>query len=198
MLHPDEQLRKLGSVGRECVGSGPILLLGEDGEPVAPGDVGELYSRTPYAFDGYWNMPEKTAECWRGPYCSVGDMARRDADGYYYLVDRKSNMIISGGENIYPSEVEAVLGAHPAVKEAAVIGTPDPKWGERVHGVVVLRDDGCVSEPELLAWCAERMAGFKRPRALTIIADADMPRTATGKIQHRLLRDRIISACRSD
>jgi fatty-acyl-CoA synthase len=191
MLHPDEQLVKLGSVGRECVGSGPILLLGEDGQQVADGEVGELYSRTPYVFDGYWNSPEKTRECLRGPYCSVGDMARRDADGYYYLVDRKSNMIISGGENIYPSEVEAVLGAHPAVKEVAAIGTPDPKWGERVHGVVVLRDGAAASEMELLAWCGERIAGFKRPRALTIIDDAEMPRTATGKIQHRLLRERI-------
>ncbi len=191
MLHPDEQFQKLGSVGRECIGSGPIMLLDEHGQQVPDGEVGELYSRTPYGFDGYWNLPEKTQECLRGPYCSVGDMARRDADGYYYLVDRKSNMIISGGENIYPSEVEAVLGAHPAVKEVAVIGTPDPKWGERVHGVVVLREGGLATGPELLAWCEQRIAGFKRPRALTIICDAEMPRTATGKIQHRLLRDRI-------
>ena len=88
-------------------------------------------------------------------------MARRDADGYYYLVDRKSNMIISGGENIYPSEVEAVLGAHPAVKEVAVIGTPDPKWGERVHGVVVLRDGAVATEPELLAWCGTTRRRFQ-------------------------------------
>ena len=104
------------------------------------GEAGELYSCTPYTFDGYWKLPEKTREAFRGDYCSVGDMARRDADGYIHLVDRKSNMIISGGENIYPSEVEAVLGAHPAVKDVAVVGLPDAKWGERVHAVVVLRD----------------------------------------------------------
>ncbi len=119
-------------------------------------------------------------------------MARRDADGYYYLVDRKSNMIISGGENIYPSEVEQVLGAHPLVKDVAVIGAADPKWGERVHGVVVLREGAATTEAELLAWCRERIAGFKRPRAISIIRDHEMPRTATGKIQHGVLRSRIV------
>ena len=104
------------------------------------GEVGELYSCNPYTFDGYWKLPEKTAEAFRGEYCTVGDMARRDEDGYIHLVDRKSNMIITGGENIYPSEVEAVLGAHPAVKDVAVIGVPDEKWGERVHAVIVLHD----------------------------------------------------------
>ena len=102
------------------------------------GEVGELFSRTPYAFDGYWKNPEKTAEALRGAWCSVGDMARRDEDGYYHLVDRKSNMIISGGENIYPSEVESLLAGHPAVQDVAVIGVPDAKWGEAVHAVVVL------------------------------------------------------------
>ena len=193
MLHPDEQLSRLGSVGRECVGSGAIMLIGESGEPVAEGEVGELYSRTPYAFDGYWNLPDKTREAFRGSYCSVGDMARRDADGYYYLVDRKSNMIISGGENIYPSEIEQVLGAHPMVKDVAVIGTMDPKWGERVHGVVVLREGPVTTEAELLAWCRERIAGFKRPRAISIIGEHEMPRTATGKIQHAVLKGRIAS-----
>jgi acyl-CoA synthetase (AMP-forming)/AMP-acid ligase II len=100
-------------------------------------------------------------------------------------------MIISGGENVYPSEVEAVLGAHPAVKDAAVIGLPDAKWGERVQGVVVLRDGVVTEEAELVAWCRERLAGYKRPRSIAIIADADMPRTATGKVQHRLLKLRI-------
>jgi len=190
ILHPDEQFSKLGSVGRECVGSGPIMLLGEDGKPVADGEVGELYSRTPYVFDGYWKLPEKTHESFRGPYCTVNDMARRDPDGYYFLVDRKSNMIIGGGENIYPSEVEEVLGAHPTVKDVAVVGAPDPKWGERVHGVVVLRDGAATTEVELLDWCRERIAGFKRPRSISIIRDEEMPRTMTGKILHRALRDR--------
>jgi fatty-acyl-CoA synthase len=190
MLHPDEQFTKLGSVGRECIGSGPIKLLDESGREVPDGEVGELYSQTPYAFDGYWKLPAKTRESFRGTYCTVGDMARRDPDGYYVLVDRKSNMIISGGENVYPSEIEAVLGTHPAVKDAAAIGVPDAKWGERVHGVVVLRDGAVTDEAELLAWCRERMAGYKRPRSIAIIRDEDMPRTATGKVQHRILKTR--------
>jgi fatty-acyl-CoA synthase len=190
MLHPDEQFSSLGSVGRECVASGPVKLLDEDGREVPDGKVGELYSQTPYAFDGYWKLPAKTREAFRGDYCTVGDMARRGEDGYYFLVDRKSNMIISGGENVYPSEVEAVLGAHPAVKDVAVIGLPDAKWGERVHGVVVLRDGVTAVESELLAWCRERLAGYKRPRSIAVIADEDMPRTATGKVQHRILRSR--------
>jgi len=192
MLHPDEQFTKLGSVGRECVGSAPIRLLDEGGQEVPDGEVGELYSHNPYTFDGYWKLPEKTRDSFRGNYCTVGDVARRDADGYYFLVDRKSNMIISGGENVYPSEVEGVLGAHPAVKEAAVIGLPDAKWGERVHGVVVLRDNAAATEADLLAWCRERLAGYKRPRAIGIMRDEDMPRTATGKVQHRILKNRLL------
>ncbi|KAB2846868.1 MAG: AMP-binding protein, partial [Hyphomicrobiaceae bacterium] len=125
MLHPEQQLTKLGSVGRECIASRPVRLVDEAGNEVKDGEVGELFSSTPYAFEGYWRDPEKTAQALREGYCSVGDMARRDADGFLYLVDRKSNMIISGGENIYPSEVEAVVASHPAVKDVAVIGLPD-------------------------------------------------------------------------
>ena len=191
LLRPDEQLTKLGSVGREVTGSGRIKLLDEAGNEVADGEVGELYSRTPWCFDGYWKMPDKTAEAFRGPYLSVGDMARRDAEGYYWLVDRKKNMIISGGENIYPSEVENLLGAHPKVKDVAVIGRPDAKWGEAVHAVIVLREGAAASEREILEWCADKIAGYKRPRSVAFIADEDMPRTATGKILHRVLKERL-------
>jgi acyl-CoA synthetase (AMP-forming)/AMP-acid ligase II len=190
LLRPEEQLTKLGSIGREVTGSGRIRLLDDCGIEVADGEVGELYSRTPYAFDGYWNQPEKTANACRGPYCSVGDMARRDEDGYLYLVDRKSNMIISGGENVYPSEVENLLASHPAVQDVAVIGIPDKTWGEAVCAVVVLRDKRQISESELLDWCRPRIAGHKRPRSIAIIEADEMPRTATGKIQHRVLRTR--------
>jgi acyl-CoA synthetase (AMP-forming)/AMP-acid ligase II len=190
MLHPQEQLTKLGSVGRECVGSAPICLIDSAGDEVADGEAGELYSRNPYTFDGYWKLPDKTAEAFRGDYCSVGDLARRDPDGFYYLVDRKSNMIISGGENVYPSEVENLIGSHPQVKEVAVIGVPDAKWGERVHAVVVAHAGAAVTEAELVAWCRDRIAGYKRPRSVAFIRDDDMPRTATGKVLHRVLRAR--------
>ena len=193
VLRPDEQLDHLGSVGREWAGSGPIRLIGADENEVADGEVGELYSRTAYVFDGYWKNPEKSREAFRGAWCSVGDMARRDAQGFIHLVDRKRNMIISGGENIYPSEVEAVLAAHPAVQDVAVVGLPDAKWGETVCAAVVPRPGQPVDAAQLEAWCRERIAGFKRPRAYHFIAEAQMPRTATGKIQHRVLRDRLIS-----
>jgi acyl-CoA synthetase (AMP-forming)/AMP-acid ligase II len=191
-LPPNEQLTKLGSVGRECVGSALIKLLDENGREAPTGEPGELYSCNAWTFDGYWKLPEKTREAFKGSYCSVGDMARRDEDGYIYLVDRKSNMIISGGENVFPSEVEAVLCQHPAVQDVAVIGLPDEKWGERVHAVVVLKA-GTASPDDLLGWCKDRIAGYKRPRSITYLQESEMPRTATGKILHRRLRDKILA-----
>src|SRR5262245_45275987 len=191
LLRPSEQLSKLGSVGREFTGSGRIMLLDTEGREVADGEAGELYSRTPWCFKGYWNLPDKTAEAFCGPYLSVGDMARRDADGFYTLVDRKNNMIISGGENIYPSEIENVLGGHPKVRDVAVIGRPDAKWGEAVHAVVILREGESATESEIMEWCSARLAGYKRPKSVAFIAEAEMPRTATGKIQHRILKSRL-------
>ena len=190
LLRPDEQLERMGTVGREWAGSGPIKLLNSEGQEVKDGEVGELFSRTPYVFDGYWKNPEKTAEAFHGTWCSVGDMAMRDKDGYIHLVDRKSNMIISGGENVYPSEVEGVLGSHPKVKDVAVLGVPHEKWGEAVHAVVVLHDQAEVCAQELIDWCKNQIAGYKRPQSISIIDDADMPRTATGKILHRVLRQK--------
>jgi acyl-CoA synthetase (AMP-forming)/AMP-acid ligase II len=194
LLRPDEQLSKAGSVGREWTGSGAIRLIGPDGQEVADGEVGELFSRTPYTFDGYWNDPVKTQAAFRGAWCSVGDLARRDQDGYYFLVDRKSNMIISGGENVYPSEVENLIGSHPAVRDVAVIGLPDDVWGERVHAVVVAHPDADADEQDLLAWCKDRIAGYKRPRSLSFIAETEMPRTLSGKILHRALRERWLAS----
>ena len=190
LLRPDEQIARLGSVGREWAGSGAIKLLDVNDREVPDGEVGELFSRTAYVFNGYWKNSEKTDEAFRGDWCSVGDMARRDADGFIWLVDRKSNMIISGGENIYPSEVEGVLGANPKVKDVAVIGVPHDKWGEAVQAVLVLHEGQQGSEEEFRAWCKERIASFKCPQAVMFLADHDMPRTATGKILHRVLRER--------
>jgi fatty-acyl-CoA synthase len=191
LLRPDEQLTHLGSVGREFTGTDRVRLLDEAGADVPDGEVGELYSRTPYTFDGYWNLPEKTAEALRHGWCTVGDLARRDEDGFIHLVDRKRNLIITGGENVYPSEVEGMLGAHPAVREVAVIGLPDDRWGETVHAVVVPMPGAAVTEAELVEWSRGRIAGYKRPRGVTFLSEAEMPRTATGKILHRALRDRL-------
>ena len=196
LLRPDEQIEHLGSVGREWTGSGPIRMLDPDGNEVADGDVGELFSCTPYAFDGYLDDPAKTAEALRGDYCSVGDMARRDERGYIHLVDRKSNMIISGGENVYPSEIENLLGRFPGVKDVAVIGVPHEKWGEAVHAVVVMHEGRTTTEAEVLAWCRDKVAGYKRPRSIAFIEEGEMPRTATGKILHRVLRERFAGSGR--
>jgi acyl-CoA synthetase (AMP-forming)/AMP-acid ligase II len=189
MLHPHEQFDKLGTVGREVVGSRPVKLLDDDGHEVPDGAPGELYSCAPYCFQGYWNKPDKTAEAFRGDYLSVGDIAVRDPDGYIQLVDRKKNLIISGGENVYPAEVEHVLAGHPAVRDVAVVGQSDPKWGERVTAAVVPRSDAQVSAEDLIAWAKERLAGFKRPREVVFLTAEELPRTATGKIQHHTLKD---------
>ncbi|WP_211317142.1 class I adenylate-forming enzyme family protein [Jannaschia seohaensis] len=188
-LHPNEQFDHLGTVGREVVGSAPILLLDDNGNEVPDGEPGELFSCGPYAFEGYWNLPEKTAEAFRGPYLSVGDMALRDENGFIRLIDRKKNMIISGGENVYPTEVEAILGQHPDVKDVAVVGRPDDKWGERVAAAVVLRKSATLTAEDLIAWSKERLAGYKRPREILFLGPDEMPRNATGKILHRVLRD---------
>ena len=198
MLHPDEQFANLGSVGRECVGSAPIKLLDEAGQEVPDGETGELYSCTPYTFDGYWKSPGKTQEAFRGDHCTVGDLARRNADGYIQLIDRKSNMIISGGENVYPSEVEALIGAHPMVKELAVIGLPDEKWGERVHAVVVLHEGAVLTEADLAQWSKERIAGYKRPRSYAFLSESKMPRNALGKLLYRELKARFIHQAPSE
>lgn len=192
MLHPDEQFTNLGTVGRECVGSAPIRILDDEGREVPDGEVGELFQSTPYLFDGYWNQPDKTAEAFRGAYCTTGDMAMRDENGFIRLIDRKKNMIISGGENIYPTEVEAVLGEHPAVKDVAVVGLPDEKWGESVHASVVLHDGKTPTPTELIDWCDSRIARFKRPRTITFVRETDIPRTATGKVQHAALKETLI------
>ena len=189
MLHPHEQFDHLGSVGREVVGSAPIRILDDNGKEVPDGHVGELYSCGPYAFEGYWNLPEKTAEAFLGKYLSVGDMAMRDAHGFIKLIDRKKNMIISGGENVYPTEVEAILGQHPEVKDVAVVGVADDKWGERVEAALVLREGAEVNAHDLIDWTRDKLAGFKQPRNIIFLSQDEMPRNTTGKILHRVLRD---------
>jgi fatty-acyl-CoA synthase len=192
-LRPEEQFTKLGSIGREIFGSDRIKLLDENGEEVPEGEVGELYSRSPIAFKEYWKDPHKTREVFHGEWCTAGDMARRDEEGYYYLVDRKQNMIITGGENVYPSEVENVVGAHTAVKNVAVIGVPDTKWGETVTAVIVLHPgyESCKElETEIIEFCKDKIAGFKRPKTIDFIKEEEMPLTATGKILHRVLREK--------
>ena len=188
MLHPSEQFEKLGTVGRECVGSKPILILDENKREVKDGCVGELYASTPYNFSHYWKNKRKTNEAFFKDYVTVGDLACRTKDGYIKLVDRKKNMIISGGENIYPAEVENILGSNENIKDVAIIGKEDNKWGEIVCAFVVLEDGINLSEEDLIKWAKDRLAGYKCPKKVYFIQDNDMPKNATGKILHKELR----------
>ncbi len=189
-LFPHEQLSKPGSIGRESLGTDFVKILDEQGRPVPVGQTGELYSRGPMMFDHYYKDPHKTAESFRGEYFSAGDMAYQDRDGYYFLVDRKNNMIITGGEHVFPSEVEKLISRHDAVFDVAVIGVPHPKWGEAVMAVVVLHEGKTATETEIVDFCRDRLAPYKRPKSVRFIASHEMPRTATGKILHRVLRER--------
>jgi len=193
LLRPRDQLTKLGSIGKECVGTDKIKLLDENGNPVPQGEVGELYSRGPMMFDEYWRMPEKTASSFRGEYFTAGDMAKMDEGGYYYIVDRKDNMIITGGEKVYPSDVESVVASYPSVLDVAVIGVPDEKWGEAVKAVVVPKDpSNPPTEDEIKEFTRGKLAGYRRPKSVDVIKPEEMPRTATGKILHRVLRERYL------
>ena len=190
LLRPEEQFKKLGSIGREIFGTDRIKILDENGKECGVGEVGELYSRTPHIFKEYWKDPERTKSVFRGEWFSAGDMALKDADGYYTLVDRKANMIITGGENVFPSEVENLLGSHAAVKYVAVIGIPHEKWGESVKAVVTLHQGKTVTEKELIDHCRGKIAGYKIPKSVDFIKDEEMPMTPTGKILHRILREK--------
>lgn len=187
VLKPEDQMRKLGSIGYESLGTDFIKLLDVHGHEVGVGEVGELYSRGPMLFDGYYKMPEKTAASFQGEWFSAGDMAKRDEDGFYQIVDRKDNMIITGGEHVYPSELEEIIGGHDNVFDVAVLGMPDEKWGEKVVAVVIPK--GEVTEQELIDYCRPKVAGYKRPKQVFFIKSEEMPRTATGKILHRVLRE---------
>jgi acyl-CoA synthetase (AMP-forming)/AMP-acid ligase II len=189
ILKPEDQLRKLGSIGYEALGTDFVKLLDESGNEVGVDEVGELYSRGPMFFDKYYKMPEKTASSFRGEWFSAGDMAKRDEEGFYYIVDRKDNMIITGGEHVFPSEVQEIIGTHPDVFDVAIIGLPHEKWGEQVTAVVVPKENAQVDEKMIKKYCRDKIAGYKRPKQVIFIKEEEMPRTPTGKILHRALRE---------
>ncbi len=189
VLRPEDQMRKLGSIGLESLGTDRIKILDAEGKEVAPCEVGELYSKGPMLFDAYYKLPEKTADAFKDGWFSAGDMAQMDEDGFYQIVDRKDNMIITGGEHVYPSEVEETIGSHPDVFDVAAISLPDDKWGEKVAAVVIPVQGSNLAEKTIFDWCRDRMAGYKRPKQVIFIQPDQMPRTATGKILHRILRE---------
>ena len=165
-----------------------VRILNDQGEEIKPGEIGEIVARGPNIMKGYWNLPEETARVLRNGWYYTGDLATIDEQNYIYIVDRKKDMIISGGENVYSAEVENALYAHPAVLEAAVIGVPDEKWGERVHAVVVLKPGYEATEAELVKVCREQISGYKIPRSMEFLPE--MPKSGAGKILKRNLREK--------
>ena len=179
-------VRKLGSVGKACLHLEVAIWDAAD-RPVAAGALGEIVLRGPKVFKGYWKDPEATVAAFRGGWFHTGDLGYLDEEGFLYIVDRMKDMIVSGGENIASPEVERVLYEHPAVLEAAVVGRPDPRWGEVPIACVVRRPGASVSEDELRDWCLARLARYKAPRAVRFV-DA-LPRNPSGKVLKRVLRE---------
>ena len=177
----------LASAGVEATGFETRIVDPDDVE-LAPGEVGEILCRGPHLMAGYWNRPDATAEAMRNGWMHTGDAGYRTAEGFLFVTDRIKDMIITGGENVYPREVEDVLFSHPGVLEAAVIGVSDERWGERVHAVVVPRDRDSVGATELLAYTRERVAGYKAPKSVEFVEA--LPKNATGKVLKTELRAR--------
>ena len=193
-LEPSDHRRALAekpelllSAGRPIPGT-ELRIVDDQDREVARGSIGEIAARGPQMMRGYWNLPEASAETLRGGWLHTGDAGVMDEEGFVYLQDRLKDMIVSGGENVYPREVENVLFEHPAVADAAVLGVPDEKWGEAVKAVVVLRAGLSVTADELVEYCRGRLAGYKRPRSVDFVEA--LPRNPSGKVLKRELREK--------
>jgi acyl-CoA synthetase (AMP-forming)/AMP-acid ligase II len=192
-LFPDDHKRALAgepklllSAGRPLLGTEVRIVDAQD-RPVPTGTIGEILIRGPQLMRGYWNRPEDSAAALRGGWMHTGDAGYLDEEGYLYIQDRVKDMIVSGGENVYPREIEEVLFQHPGVADAAVIGVPDPKWGETVKAIVIRKEGSAVSAEELLAFCRDRLGGYKQPRSVDFL-DA-LPRNPSGKVLKKDLRE---------
>ncbi|WP_406691122.1 long-chain-fatty-acid--CoA ligase [Saccharopolyspora sp. ID03-671] len=185
-LRAEDALRKIGSVGTPMINV-EVRIVDDEMNDVPRGEVGEIVYRGPTVMREYWNKPEETAEAFRGGWFHSGDLVRQDDDGYIYVVDRKKDMIISGGENIYCAEVEEALSGHPKVGEVALIGVPDQRWGETPLAVIAPRDPADPpTEDDIETWCRARLAGYKRPRQVRLVEQ--LPRNPSGKVLKTTLR----------
>ncbi|HEV8633778.1 MAG TPA: long-chain-fatty-acid--CoA ligase [Chloroflexota bacterium] len=179
--------RRLASCGRPAQGV-EVRLVDEAGQEVGTDRPGEIVIRGPTLMDGYWNADEATAEAIRGGWFHSGDVARRDADGFIYISDRKKDMIITGGFNVYPKEVEEIVFTHPSVADCAVVGLPDPEWGEAVTAFVAPKAGAALDPDEIVELCRRELAGYKKPRRVVLVDE--IPRNPSGKALKRVLRDR--------
>ena len=184
---PREQQKVLSSCGQPCIGV-HVRILDENNKDLEMGQVGEISVQSKAIMVGYWNKPEDTARTIVDGWLHTGDMGYFDEDGFIYIVDRKKDMIITGGENVFPREVEEILYRHPAISEAAVIGVPDEKWVERVHAVITLKEGEAATEKEVKKFCKQHLAGYKVPKSIEFVED--LPKNPQGKILKRNLRDR--------
>jgi long-chain acyl-CoA synthetase len=184
--HEHHTGERLSSCGRPMFGD-RMRVVDAEGNDLPPGEVGEILYRGESLMAGYWAREQETAQAIRGGWLHTGDAGCMDADGFIFLKDRLKDMIVSGGENVYPAEVEAVLMGHPEILECAIIGVPDAKWGEAVKAVVVRRAGASVTEAALIEWSRDKLAGFKLPRSVDFV-DA-LPRNASGKLLKRALRE---------
>lgn len=185
-IRPSEQLNHPGSVGRPFPGV-EVAILDDAGLPCAAGQPGELFSRSPASFTGYWRLSDETARTIDGDgWVTVGDIATRDADGFIAIVDRKKDMVVTGGMNVYPREIENVIAALAGVADVAVVGAPDPEWGEALHAYVVARPGMRLDADTVTAKCRAELAGFKIPRAISFVDE--LPRNASGKVLKAALR----------
>ncbi len=186
---PEDLVGRLASCGRVRTGM-EVVILDEEDREVPRDEMGEICVRGPSVFRGYWERPEETAETLKGGWLHTGDLGRMDEGGYVYIMDRKKDMIISGGSNVYPREVEEVLLEHPAVSEACVVGVPDPVWGEATKAVVVLKDGANVPSKDIVGFCAERLANYKRPKTVDFVRE--LPKSPYGKTLKREVRSRYL------
>src|SRR5882724_10255222 len=191
MLDAADAIRKVGSAGKALMHTA-IRSVDDEGRDVAPGNVGELLTRGPHITPGYWNKPEATAKAFTDGWLHTGDAARVDEEGFVYIVDRWKDMYISGGENVYPAEVENVLFQLPQVADAAIIGVPDERWGEVGLAIIVRKPDQPLEEGDVIRHCLGRLAKFKVPQSVTFV-DV-LPRNATGKVLKRELRVQFVGA----
>ncbi len=185
VLHPRDQMRKQRCCGQPCFGA-EVEIRDDSGARLPGGTVGEIFSRCDGRFDGYYKNKAQTDNALREGWFTAGDLGRIDDEGYVYVVDRKTDLIISGGENVYPREIEDVLRTHASILECAVIGVPDSRWGEAAKAFVVLRSDRDLAATELIEYCGRRLAGFKRLREVEFVSD--LPKNASGKILKSTLR----------
>ncbi|MEC9374829.1 MAG: class I adenylate-forming enzyme family protein [Pseudomonadota bacterium] len=184
-LRPPDQLRKQACVGQPFPGT-QLEIRREDGSICEADEVGELFTSSPCLFNGYWQKPEATSEAFKDGWVTVGDLAKRDSEGHLYIVDRIKDMVISGGVNIYPRDIEEVLIKHPQINDAAVIGVPDEKWGERLKAFIVASAAGAITEEQILNYLEGKISGMKTPKEFVFIDQ--LPRNASGKVLKTDLR----------